>query len=142
MRRAHAEPLELVDDLLEVAPCVALAIRRAEEKGRVKCRHHSYAAKLVKAPAQRADGCAGLEQRLRRRTAERDNEARRDGLDLSVEERQALGHLVRLWIAIARRAAFEHVGDVDGVARPPHRLDHAVEELAGGADERLAAAVL
>ena len=44
--------------------------------------------------------------------------------------------LVRLGIAVARRTALDHVGDVDLVARQVHRLDHLRQQLARAADER------
>src|SRR5688500_12221425 len=105
MRSAHAEALELVDDLFQIAPRVALAIRCTEKERRVKRRHHLNPAKLVKSAAQGADRCTRLEQRLRRRPPERDDEAWRQCLDLTVEEWKTLRHFVRLRIAVGRRPA-------------------------------------
>ena len=62
--------------------------------------------------------------------------------DARLEERLAGRDLVGLRVAIARRPAAHDVVDVDGLPRPAHRLDHLVEQLAGGPDERLAALVL
>ena len=52
------------------------------------------------------------------------------------------GDLVGLGVAIAGRAALQDVADVDVAAAEAHRLDHLGQELAGGADERLAGAIL
>ncbi|MNN39484.1 hypothetical protein D3C81_1535230 [compost metagenome] len=47
-------------------------------------------------------------------------------------------HLLRLRIAVAGRAALQHIGDKDiTVARQAQRAKHVVEQLAGLADERL-----
>ena len=62
--------------------------------------------------------------------------------ELLLEERLARGDLVGLGVAVARRAALEDVADVDVVAAEAHRFDHLGQELAGGADERLAGAIL
>ena len=45
-------------------------------------------------------------------------------------------------IAVARRPALQHVGDVDVVALQPRVREQLVEQLSRGADERLALQVL
>ena len=50
--------------------------------------------------------------------------------------------LVRLGVAVARRTALEHVGDVDVRPREPDRSEQRLEHLAGLADEGRALAVL
>ena len=56
--------------------------------------------------------------------------------------RRALCHLQRLGVAVAWRAALERVGDVHiFAARQVERGEHAVEQLAGLAHERLTLAV-
>ena len=65
-----------------------------------------------------------------------------DDLDLGVEERGAGLHLGGLRVAVARRAALDHVGDVDVVAAQPDALQEPGQHVPGGADEGLADAVL
>ena len=67
---------------------------------------------------------------------------RLDRVDLAEEERLAGRDLVRLGIAVARRPALDHVGDVDLVAVKPDRLDDLRQQLPGAADERDALDVL
>ena len=45
-------------------------------------------------------------------------------------------HLVLLRRTISRRAAFDHVRDINLFALHADKLNHLVEELAGAADER------
>src|SRR5690606_11956867 len=97
---------------------------------------------IVELAAQRADRRVGAEQRVRRRPAERDDDARRDGSDARLEKRLACRYLVGLRVAVPRWPAAHDVVDVDGLPRPSHRVDHSVEQLAGRTDERLAALVL
>src|SRR5688500_4514287 len=83
------------------------------------------------------DRRVGLEQALRRELAERDNNLRPDRVNLPEQERLALLHFVRLWIAVARRPALDDVGDVDVFAPQIDGLDDFRQELSGAADERL-----
>ena len=59
-------------------------------------------------------------------------------VDLPEQERLALLHFVGLGIAVARRPALDHVGDVDVFALQPDRLDDLRQQLPRAADERLA----
>ena len=64
-------------------------------------------------------------------------------VDLAQKKRRALRHLVGLGIAVARRPALEHVGDVDVLAAlESDRGEHVVEQLPRLADERVAEPVL
>src|SRR5262249_22501488 len=136
------EPIELGDDELQVLPYLALRRRVAQEERRVEGRHERDALVGVEAAAQARDGGVAAQEALGGELAEADDHARPDGGELLLEERLAGGDLVRLGVAVARRAALDDVGDVDVLARKAHRLDHLREQLAGGADERLAGAVL
>src|SRR5688500_17606409 len=88
------------------------------------------------------DRRVGLEQALRRELAERDDDLRPDRVNLPEQERLALRHFVRLRIAVARRPAFDDVGDVDIFTPEVDGFDDPVQELSGTADERLALDVL
>ena len=77
-------------------------------------------------------------KRLHRRSAEADQNVRIGELDLAADEGQADRGLLRRRRAVAGRPPRHHVGDVDLGAIEPDRLDHAVEQFAGAADERAA----
>ena len=83
-------------------------------------RHQDRVAVLELAAAQPRDRVGRPQQALRGELAERDDHLRLDRVDLPEQERLALLHFVRLGIAVARRPALDHVGDVD-VARASGR---------------------
>src|SRR4029453_6936856 len=83
-----------------------------------------------------------LQQRLGREVAQGDHHLGVDQPDLGVQPGPAGGDLVRQRIAVAPRAALPHRPDVGVLAAQADALQQAVEELAGGADEGLALAVL
>ncbi len=94
------------------------------------------------AAAQLRDWLGRAQERLRRELAQGHDHARLDERQLLEQERLARRHFIGLGIAIARRAALDHVGDVDLLAGHAHGLDDLGEQLAGAADERLALLVL
>ena len=94
------------------------------------------AAVVEDAAAQARDRILRLQQRPRGERAQRDDDLRLDRGELAEQERLARRDLVGLRIAVARRPALEHVGDVDLVALEAHRLDHLRQQLAGAPDER------
>ena len=81
-------------------------------------------------------------EQLGREVAERRHDLRLDQLDLAEEVALAGLDLVRSRVAVARRPALEHVGDVDVTALEPDPGEQLVEQLAGLADERVALLVL
>ena len=81
-------------------------------------------------------------QKLRREVAERRNDARLDQLDLPPEMSLAGLDLFGQRIAVAGRAAFKNVDDIDVVTRQPDAGEQLVEQLARRADERDALLVL
>lgn len=48
-----------------------------------------------------------------REGAETDDDVGVDGLYLRIEMWRARGNLLRFWVSVLRRSAFQHVGDVD-----------------------------
>jgi hypothetical protein len=84
------------------------------------------------------------QQRLRRELADRQQHARRDRLELAVQEvRRARRDLVRQRVAVVRRPALQHVADVDLRSRgKPRCHQQQVEQPARTADERPARPVL
>ena len=92
--------------------------------------------------SQGAHARVAVQEGLGGEAPERDDDARGQQLDLPQQKRGAAGDLERLRIAVARRPALEHVGDID--LPPAFQIQgpqHVVEEAAGLADERLAALV-
>src|SRR5205823_7447642 len=65
-----------------------------------------------------------------------------DQVDLALEVRRALHHLVRQGVAVAGRPALEDVADVDVLPAKADLTEHRGQELPGGADERLTLPVL
>ena len=63
-------------------------------------------------------------------------------LNLTTQVAIAGLHLVRLRIAIVRRAALKNVGDIDCFARQTDGTQHLVKQLPGPADKRFALAIL
>src|SRR6185312_3394198 len=120
---------------------VALGRRRAQEERGVVRGHERDALVLLPGAAEARDGRVRAQEALRGELAERDDHARADGRELLLEEGLALGDLVGLGVAVARRAALQDVADVDVAAGEAHGFDHLGQELAGGADERLAGAI-
>src|SRR6185437_14753732 len=123
----------------QIFPRLRLVDRRAQQVRRVIRDDQRRAAVAVHAIAKARDRRVDAEQRARGAFAERDDQIRRDELDLPIEVGAAGGGLERLRRAIVGRAALEDVRDeYAAAAREPERREHVVEELAGGADERLA----
>ena len=81
-------------------------------------------------------------------TAERTDRLGADCVQLAIEELAADFHLVGFRRAISRRAALDHVADVDILAQQGNAflfrsaLDHLREQLAGTSDEGNALLVL
>ncbi len=100
---------------------------------------------LVAADGSAADLCdpnLPPEERLCGPAAERADDLGIDQLDLLEQKRPARVDLVRLGVPVVRRAALDHVGDIDLAAGEPSRLQQLIQQLARRADERFALAVL
>ena len=81
----------------------------------------------------RVDG----EQVFRGHRPQRDHSPGLDNRDLAEEEWRASVALVTLRGAVSRRAALDHVGDVDIFAAHAHGLDHVIQQLASASHEGL-----
>src|SRR5207249_2350374 len=92
--------------------------------------------------AQLAQGGGRAEQVLRRRAAEGDDEPRPHQGELRVEVLAAVGRLLRLGRAVARRPALYYVCDINIFTFESTSREDAVEQLPRRPDERLAEAVL
>ena len=97
---------------------------------------------VVGAAAQLGHAVGHVEQGVRGAAAEEQNAARANQLDLTLEERLADRDLGGGRRAVAGRAPEDDVGDPDRAPVEPDRRQHPVEQLAAGADERLALPVL
>ena len=73
---------------------------------------------------------------LRREGAQRHDHLRLDDVDLAEQELLARLHFVRFRIAVLRRPALDHVGDVDVFPLQADRLDDLRQLLPGAADKR------
>ncbi|MNC84976.1 hypothetical protein D3C83_05460 [compost metagenome] len=98
---------------------------------------------LMHLPAHAGNAGVARQQVGCRDLAQRDDQLRPYQVDLAVEIRLARQRLRLLGIAVAGRPAFDDVGNVHVLsALQPDRRQHAVEQLAGLAHERLALRVL
>src|SRR6185503_12207161 len=70
-----------------------------------------------------------------RELAKRDDHLRLHGIDLTKQERLALLHFVRLGIAVARRSALDHVGDVHVLTSETDGFDDFRQQLPRPTDE-------
>ena len=70
---------------------------------------------------------------MRRRVSQRNDNVRPNASNLLAQKRRAGKHLFRTRVAISRRTAFEHVGDIDLLARQACQRQDAVEVLARSA---------
>src|SRR5215210_5523043 len=96
----------------------------------------------LRAAVDLGDADALARQELGREVAERADHKRFDELDLAEEVGAALLDLLGKRIAVAGRAALDHVGDEHLVALEPDLLEQAIQELAGATDEGLALPIL
>ena len=96
--------LQFLDDHLHVFPHLTFCGRVPQQIGRVEGRHDGNAVERMELPSQTGDRRLGLQQRLRRELAQRDDHRRADGSDLGVQEGRTGFDLVRLRVSIARVA--------------------------------------
>src|ERR1035441_7062859 len=139
-----ASVVDVVQDFLEVFPGFALGfliVLAQQVRGVVGDHHRDFlpleplAAHLGDAFLVAGEGAGGDD-------AERADEFGADRQKLPVEELAADLHFVRFGIAILRRTALHHVGDVNVLAEDLDAFllrrifDHLGEQLSGPADER------
>ena len=127
---------------MQVGPGFLLLARVAQQIGRVVGDDELRSAEGVDAAAQACQWLALAQQIGCGGGAEGDDDLRTDNFNLAEEKRRAGVGFVRLRRAVLRRAAFDHVGDVDFFALEAHGADHVVEQLAGAAYERQALRIL
>jgi hypothetical protein len=143
---ARQRPLQELGDGGEVRPQLLLDRGRAQRRRRVEERQQvdRAAAELVhlRGAADLGDPGRAAAQQLRREVAERADDPRLDQPHLPPEVGLAGLDLQRLGVAVAGRAALQHVGDEDVLAGEADLFQQLVQQLAGAADERQALTVL
>ena len=112
-----------------------------EGRGGVEAGEDPEGAELAGLAVDAADGFA-LEPAGHGEAAEGDDDLGVDQGDLLVEEGAAGGHFLGQGVAVAGRAAFDHVGDEHLLAGEADGAKQLLQELAGGADEGAALLVL
>src|SRR4030095_10826878 len=111
----------------------------AKQERRMKRRHEDARPVRVQLAAQLGDALLRADEGLRGEVAEREDDARLDGVELRRQEGIARRHLVRLRIAVPLGPALHHVGDVAvALTVESHRREHLREELTGTAHEGFA----
>src|SRR6266850_6534614 len=138
-----ADAREVGDEEVELA-VARLLVGRAQDRGGVDRRQHALGPRRVHpAAALLGDAEAGPEQGLRRGRAEANHGLRLDDVELGLQPRQARADLRLVGLGVdaplPARLPLEvlhHVGDVDVAAVDAGLGQRAVEQLAGGPDER------
>src|SRR5215475_1412617 len=98
----------------------------------MECRQHfdcGNARIVLQLAAHLRDADFSVEQGLNRGIAQRHDQLWANRLDLAKEKRDARLDLVRFGRAVARRARFDHIGDVNVFALQVNRFDHFGEQL-------------
>ena len=96
----------------KVLPRFGLVSQRAEQiRGMVACNQRN-ALVIMALPAQLAYWCLCVQQALRGKAAECQNQLGLHQRDLLRQKRLARRNFIGLRVAIARRAAFQHIGNI------------------------------
>jgi L-alanine-DL-glutamate epimerase-like enolase superfamily enzyme len=142
-------PRQVGNELVHRSPALGI-LPRSEDRGRVR----GHGDQLCEVGVDRLSAIAsdpdlGSQQGLCGRRAEQNQRPRAHHLELGPQPRQTGRYLPAVWTlvnpALTPRLVAEmldHVGDVDIVMRDARSLQAAVEDAAGGADERMALNVL
>ncbi len=122
-------------DFLKVFPDVRFRGGVAKQISRMVRGHQAAATPLLPLAAKLGDAASRAEKSLRGTGSETDDDVRVQDINLAQKKWRASMHFVVLGPAVVRRAALDHVADIDIRAIQPHRFDHLGEKLAGTADE-------
>ena len=99
-------------------------------------------ARPLHAAVQACDPHLRLQDELRGKLTERDQDFRVDGARLLTKERRAGLDFLGSRVAVSGRATLQHVGDEHVLAAQTGAPEQLVEVVPGGADERLALQIL
>src|SRR6266852_4566009 len=139
---ARNRHLEKSHHFLNIRPNQALVARIAEQIRRMKRRHEPNPTEILPLTAHLADRRFYFQYRLHGKRAETDDRARAHGFNLSKKKRLARSDFIGFGISIIGRPALDHVADINVAAPKTHAaLDDIGQQLAGAADERLAARI-
>src|SRR5205823_12226583 len=119
-----------VADFLKILAQDFLFARVAQHVGGVYGSERLGSPVVVEAAANLEHALFKTQQGLDGRSAKAADEPRPDGLNLTEEKRRAALDFVPLRSAVAGRAAFYDVADIDVLALDADRLEHSVQELA------------
>ena len=93
--------------------------------------------------ARGCDADLAVEQGLRGRPAQRNDDARFEHRNLPLQERQTGSNFCGVWRAVQRRTTFDRVGDVHILtSTQTQRSQQRIEQFAGLADEGLTPLIL
>ncbi len=132
------EAVEIVANLLQVFPGLALLRRIAQQIGRMKRRHDLDASKVLKLSAHAGDPLAYFQQIPQRCVAHHDDHVRVHRGDLTKQKRPADRRFLQSGLAIARRPAAIDVADEHFFSLHANRFDDLCEQLSRAAYEGLA----
>jgi hypothetical protein len=89
----------------------------------------------MESASQLADGLVCIQQCSGGVSAESDDNLRLHRFQLPLEVWQATDYLVRAWVAVVRRTAFQYVAYENILAIQSHRVYYFVEQFSGSSDE-------
>lgn len=134
--------LQIVAQHLKVFLQQLLPRRIAQRCCRMERGHYYKMPHLVEPAAQLSNANLGLKHKVRRGVAERHNNIGPDASNLLTQKRRASQHFLGTRIAVSRRAALKHVGNVDVFAFEARQRQNAVEVLACRPHKGLALQIL
>src|SRR5512145_814993 len=114
--------LELLNDFLDIIPDKFLISWIAQQISGMQSRHEFDSMILMPPPAQPHDRNFSLQQRLHGEFSQSDNDLGFDEINLALQKRFTRLDLIGLGIAVLRRTALDHVGDVDILPPETHSL--------------------
>src|SRR5215510_3174324 len=141
-RRRREELVEVALQRIEVVLEVGHQRTVVERRGRVIERHVGDVTPADETAVDARDRSLAGHQALQRVPSQDQHDLRIDQVELLLEIGRARLNLVRHRVAVHRRPALQHVGDVDVAATHADAGQQGVEQLARGANERLALPVL
>src|SRR5919106_4567134 len=97
---------------------------------------------VVESTAHLAEGGRALQQILTGDPSNSQDDLRFKPLDLALEKRRAARHLLRPWIAVIGRTAFEDVGNKDLFSFEAERPQHGIQQLSCAPHKGLALPIL
>src|ERR1700722_15262220 len=126
---------------LQILPDFRLRGGIPQQVGRMIGGHQFRIPEIKPFAAQLGDALRGLQQRLRRTTAEGANDFGLDRINLPHQERRADLDLIFLRQTVFWRAALHPDGDIDALTLQAHGLEHIGQQSARAPHKRFAAQI-